>query len=68
MKYDGEEHAMLQAPTDGYAEEIRYFADCASRGAHADLCPPESSAQATKLALLCNEARLKNGEKIACQI
>ena len=68
VKYDGEEHAMLQAPTDGYAEEIRYFADCASRGAHADLCPPESSAQATKLALLCNEARLKNGEKIACQI
>lgn len=68
VKYDGGEHALHQAPTEGYAEEIRYFADCAARGVPTDLCSPESSAQATKLALLCNEARLKNGEKIACQI
>jgi predicted dehydrogenase len=67
-KYDGEEHPLHQAASDGYAEEIRYFADCASRGVAAELCSPESSAMATKLALLCNEARLMNGEKIACQI
>ena len=65
---DGEEHALPQSATDGYAEEIRYFADCAGRGVDPDLCSPQSSAQATKLALLCNEARLKNGEKIECRI
>jgi predicted dehydrogenase len=70
VKYgaDGEEHALHQATTDGYAEEIRYFADCARRGAWAEACSPESSAQATKIALLCNEARAKNGEKIECRL
>jgi predicted dehydrogenase len=65
---DGSETALPQGEHDGYTEEIRYFADCATRGVSPDLCSPVNSAEATKLALLCNEARLKNGERIECRI
>ncbi len=65
---DGSEHPLPQGSHDGYAEEIRYFADCAATGDAPVRCSPVHSAEATKLALLCNEARLKNGEKIECRI
>ena len=67
-KTDGTEHPLHQSSHDGYAEEIRYFAECCTLGVKPALCAPEHSAQAVKLALLCNEARLKNGEKIECRI
>jgi len=65
---DGSEALIPQDSHDGYAEEIRYFAQCVTNGSAPERCDPASSAQATKLALLCNEARLKNGEKIECRI
>jgi len=65
---DGSEQPLPQASHDGYTEEIRYFVECAKSGAAPDRCLPTHSAEATKLALLCNEARLKNGEKIECRI
>lgn len=65
---DGTDHPLPQESHDGYAEEIRYFAECVNNGAAPERCSPVHSAEATKLALLCNEARLKNGERIECRI
>lgn len=65
---DGTEQALPLASHDGYTEEIRYFAECASTGKHPERCTPESSAAAVKLALLLDEARRRNGEWITCRI
>lgn len=64
---DGEKHDLATPDTDWFAEELKYFIDCASRGRMPDRCPPEESAAAVKLALLMVESRRKNGEKIKCQ-
>jgi predicted dehydrogenase len=50
--------------TDGYAEEIAYFAKCCRSGEQPALCTPASSAESVRLALGMFEARSKNGERI----
>jgi len=67
-KDDGTEAQLKLGTHDGYVEEIRYFAQCVNGGRQPDFCPPESSVQAVKLALLLDEARNRNGEIITCQI
>ena len=65
---DGSE-APLELPAgDGYVGEITYFVDCVRRNGRPEMCSPESSARAVKLALLLDEARSRNGEIISCQI
>lgn len=64
----GEAEAVALSGKDGFAAELEYFASCVVAGRQPELCPPDESAQSTKLTLLLNEARLKNGEKIPCLI
>lgn len=65
---DGAEVPLKLSEADGYVEEIRYFVQCAEANGQPELCPPESSVAAVKLALLLDEARYKNGEIIPCQL
>ena len=65
---DGSETILKLGEHDGYTEEIRYFIDCATANQTPELCPPQSSADAVKLALLMNEARKRNGEILKCQL
>lgn len=63
---DGEKQAIEASDVDWFAEELRYFVDCAANGRKPELCPPEESALAVKLARLMLTSRERNGEKIAC--
>ena len=63
----GAEELKLPA-VDGFAAELAYFASCVNSGKQPGRCPPLESAQATKLTLLLNEARTRNGEKVPCLI
>jgi predicted dehydrogenase len=65
---NGDKQALEHSQADGYTEEIRYFVDCVTGGRRPDLCPPEESALAVKLARLMVESRKRNGEKIACNL
>jgi predicted dehydrogenase len=67
-RHDGSEEALVLNEADGYAEEIRYFIQCAIAGRQPDLCTPESSVQAVKMARLLDEARNRKGEVIPCHI
>ncbi|HEY3741772.1 MAG TPA: Gfo/Idh/MocA family oxidoreductase [Bryobacteraceae bacterium] len=67
-KADGSETPLELAEADGYVEEIRYFVQCATANRRPELCPPESSVEAVKLALLLDKARDKNGEIIPCHL
>jgi predicted dehydrogenase len=53
---------------DGFEAELRYFVACCRKGEWPALCPPEESAQAVKLSLLLREARLRNGDRITCEL
>jgi predicted dehydrogenase len=53
---------------DGFVAELAYFTSCAKSGKQPERCHPRESAQATKLTLLLNEARNRNGEKVPCLI
>jgi predicted dehydrogenase len=63
---DGEKQTLDCSEADGYAEELKYFIDCAAHNRKPALCPPEESALAVKLGRLMIASREKNGEKIAC--
>jgi predicted dehydrogenase len=63
---DGEKQAVDASDADWFTEELRYFVDCAANGRKPELCPPEESALAVKLARLMVTSREKNGEKIEC--
>jgi len=54
------------AQQDGYAAEIRYFAECCRAGRAPELCPPRESAAAVKLARLMLESRNQNGKRLEC--
>jgi predicted dehydrogenase len=64
----GDKQVLDSAEDDWFVEELKYFVDCASHGRKPELCPPEESAMAVKLARLMIESRNKNGEKIACSL
>lgn len=65
---DGEEEVPPASDKDWFEAELRYFVECASQGRRPELCPPEESAAAVKLARLMVESRSRNGEKIACRV
>lgn len=65
---DGEREALKVENTDGYRAEIEYFLDCCRRGAMPELCMPEDSARAVRVARMMVEARNRNGEKIECDL
>lgn len=55
-------HEELSAPAgDPYQAEIEYFVDCCARGAPPELCPPEASAQAVRVAAAMSAARGRSG-------
>jgi predicted dehydrogenase len=63
-RYGSGEEVPLE-PTEGYAAEIAYFAECCRIGEQPSLCTPSSSAESVRLALAMFEARSKNGERIS---
>ena len=65
---DGSEETLPLTEHDGYVEEIKYFVQCAKANKQPGFCPPESSVQAVKLALLLDQARSRNGEVIPCHL
>jgi predicted dehydrogenase len=64
----GEEKLMELPEVDGYQAELEYFIECARERKHPELCPPEESAAAVKLARIMDEARSRKGEKVPCRI
>jgi predicted dehydrogenase len=67
-RLDGEQEPVTAPEADWFQSELEYFIGCASQGRRPELCPPEESAAAVKLAVLMVESRSRNGEKIACRI
>jgi predicted dehydrogenase len=65
LKRYGSGEPVTVESVDGYAAEIAYFAECCRVGEQPSRCPPESSAEAIRLALAIFEARSKNGERIS---
>jgi len=65
---DGEKQILDSPEDDWFLEELKYFVDCAAHGRRPELCPPEESALAVRLARLMVESRKKNGERIACNL
>lgn len=63
---DGQPHVLNVTDTDGYRAELEYFHGCAVRGEEPDMCRPEESAAAVRVAQLMLESRRRNGEKIRC--
>jgi predicted dehydrogenase len=53
---------------DGYAEELAYFVECASRNRQPERCPPADSARAVRLMRSMLESRKRNGERVTCSI
>ena len=68
-RYDakGESTAVDLPQEEAFEAELRYFVECCRSGKTPDLCPPEESANAVKLALAAVESRVQGGEKIACK-
>ena len=64
----GDKQVLDTGEADWFIEELKYFVECAACGRKPELCPPEESALAVKLARLMVESRKKNGEKIACSL
>jgi predicted dehydrogenase len=66
---DGSGRKKAEPPVeDAYDREIGYFIECCRTGASPDVCPPEQSAQAIKIALLLRESRSRKGETIKCLV
>jgi predicted dehydrogenase len=53
---------------DGFEAELAYYLSCCREGKQPEFCPPKESAQSVRLTLSLLEARLRNGEKVACRI
>ncbi len=59
----------IQSPRrDAYETEVAYFVDCCRSGNKPEVCPPQQSAEAVKLALLLKESRRSGGEPIKCSV
>ncbi len=62
----GLEEIVSVSSKDPFESELAYFIDCASNNRQPDLCPPEESAQAVRLARYMLKSRDRNGEKLTC--
>jgi predicted dehydrogenase len=65
---DGTSEELPQPDKDGYQAEIEYFLECCRAGRKPELCPPDESAAAVKVARRLLEARERKGEKIPCRL
>jgi predicted dehydrogenase len=69
---DGEQRPGISpdnpAPKDAWQAELEYFIDCVSKGRQPEVCPPDQSAAAVKLARMMVESRSRNGERIQCKL
>ena len=65
---DGVESLLGERQRDAYEAEIAYFVECCVHDKRPELCPPEESAAAVKLARLMLDARERKGEKIKCNL
>jgi predicted dehydrogenase len=63
---EGEKQVLELADADWFEEELKYFIECAANNRYPELCPPEESALAVKLARLMVESRSRNGDKLEC--
>jgi predicted dehydrogenase len=61
----GQAQALPMDGSDGYRNEIQYFATCAAERRQPVLCPPRESANAVKLARLAMKARDIRIERLA---
>jgi predicted dehydrogenase len=66
--HDGREEAMEKPEKDGFAAELAYFVECATKNKQPEICPPAESAAAVKITRLLVEARKQNGEKVPCRL
>lgn len=64
----GESRPVEQPACDPYEAEVRYFVECCRANQKPQICPPEESAAAVKLAIMMREARARNGEQIECRL
>ena len=60
--------ARPMAEVNGYAAEIEYFVECCGLNKPPVRCPPAESAKAVALMRLLLEARLRQGERLPCNI
>lgn len=65
-KADGVEETVAVDDIDPFEGELAYFVDCAAHNLQPDLCPPEESAQAVRLARYMLESRDGGGERLTC--
>lgn len=61
---DGKREVLEDTGANPYRTEIEYFVECCRAAQTPELCPPEDSAMAVKLARLMVEARSRKGERI----
>jgi predicted dehydrogenase len=66
--YAAEVQPLPLTAADGYAAEIDYFLKCCAASRAPDLCPPLQSAQAVDLMRLLEHARIRQGEKLPCNL
>jgi predicted dehydrogenase len=63
-------NGQMETPTlsekDAYRAEIEYFLECCRSGVQPELCQPQESARAVKLALLMLESRRRGGALVEC--
>lgn len=55
------------ADVDGYQSEIEYFVECCRTNRQPELCAPEDSAEAVRVAGWIRESRARGGETIQCR-
>jgi len=65
---DGSMQVLEMTGHDGYRAEIEYFLECCRNGQPPEFCPPGESADAVKLMSLLQDARSRNGVKLACRV
>ena len=64
---EGGEEAIPGSDADPFESELSYFIECAASGRQPELCPPEESAQAVRLAQYMLKSRDRNGERLTCK-
>jgi predicted dehydrogenase len=62
----GNRRAVSAPGDDGYETEMKYFAECCRENETPELCRPEDSLNAVKLALLLKESRAAGGVQKEC--
>jgi predicted dehydrogenase len=65
---DGSMQVLEMSGWDGYRAEIEYFLECCRTGQPPEFCPAGESADAVKLTALLQDARNRNGVKLACRV